>query len=106
LMKDGKYFISHKPGHRAKDHRKNDFSQNTWREEAPRYEQTEILRKKWEGNELYIYSCPEYDCQIGHRREREIFEGCGRLRFLKRRTGSMSVSPYLQIHSVPIGLVE
>jgi hypothetical protein len=38
LMKDGKCFICQETGHMAKDHKKNDFSQNTRREETPKYE--------------------------------------------------------------------
>jgi hypothetical protein len=37
----------------AKDHqKKNDFSQNNWREEAPKYKQIKTLKRKWEGNGL------------------------------------------------------
>src|ERR1700678_4450857 len=55
LMKDGKCFICQKTGHMAKDHKQNDFSQNQWREETPKYERVEAPKKKWEGNELYAH---------------------------------------------------
>ena len=55
LMKDGKCFICQKTGHMAKDHKKNDFSQNQKREEAPKYERVEAPKKKWEGNALYAH---------------------------------------------------
>src|ERR1700678_3309873 len=55
LMKDGKCFICRKTGHMAKDHKKNDFSQNQWREETPKYKRVEAPKKKWEGNKLYAH---------------------------------------------------
>src|SRR5271168_4728311 len=58
------------------------------------------------GRNCTLRSCQEHDCGIGHRREREVLGRRRRLGFLKRRTGSMSVSPYLEIHSVTVGLVE
>ena len=58
------------------------------------------------GRKQTVCSCQEHDHWIGHRREREVLEEDWRLGFLKRRTGSTLVSPYLKIHSVKIGLVE
>src|ERR1700678_4439195 len=58
------------------------------------------------GRKCALRSRQEHDCWIGHRREREVLGGRRRLGFLKRRTGSTSVSPCLGIHSVTLGLVE
>src|SRR5271168_4606125 len=55
LMKEGKCFICRQTGHMAKDHKKNDSSQKQWKEEAPKYEQVEAPKKKWEGNALYAH---------------------------------------------------
>src|SRR5271168_4472290 len=49
LMKDGKCFICRRTGHMAKDHKKNDSSQNQWREETPKYKRVEAPKKKGEG---------------------------------------------------------
>src|ERR1700678_3076153 len=58
------------------------------------------------GRKCALRSRQEHDCRIGHRREREVLGRRRRLGFLKRRTGSTSVSPCLEIHSVTLGLVE
>ena len=55
LMKEEKCFICQKTGHMAKDHKKNDFSQKQWKEEASKYERVENPKKKWEGNALYAH---------------------------------------------------
>src|ERR1700678_4236321 len=55
LMEDRKCFICRQTGHMAKDHKKNNFSQKQWREQAPKYERVENPKKKWEGNELYAH---------------------------------------------------
>jgi len=55
LMKEGKCFICRQTGHMAKDHKKNDFTQNQKREDAPKYERVETPKKKWEGNALYAH---------------------------------------------------
>jgi hypothetical protein len=55
LMKDRKCFICRQTGHMAKDHKKNNFSQNQRREDAPKYERVEAPKKKWEGNKLYAH---------------------------------------------------
>src|ERR1700678_754454 len=58
------------------------------------------------GRKCALRSRQEHDCWIGHRRKREVLGRHRRLGFLKRRTGSMSVSPCLEIHSVTLGLIE
>src|ERR1700678_440438 len=58
------------------------------------------------GRKRALCSCQEHDCGIGHRRKREVLGRRWRLGFLKRRTGSTSVSPCLEIHSVTLGLVK
>src|ERR1700678_1576975 len=58
------------------------------------------------GRKRALCSCQEHDCRTGHRREREVLGRRRRLGFLKRRTGSTSVSPCLEIHSVTLGLVK
>src|SRR5271168_839052 len=58
------------------------------------------------GRKCALRSRLNQDCGIGLRREREVLGRRRRLGFLKRRTGSTSVSPCLEIHSVTLGIVE
>src|SRR5271168_133026 len=62
--------------------------------------------KKENGWKRVTHPCPNPLQRNDRRRERRIHEGCRRCGFLKRRTESTSVSPYLDIYSVTIANVS